>query len=248
MSLAMRAILTYHSIDPSGSPISIDAAAFERHVEFLSSGRVRVLPLEELLASNDARDAVALTFDDGFVNFEQLAWPALRAHGLTATLFVPTRRTGGDNRWTGHDEPGIPALPLLDWDALGRLHEQGLSIGSHSRTHAWLTRVDAGQLRDEVEGAQTDLRERLGVRSTVFCYPYGDFDARVERAVAEHYRWACTTEFAPLLSSDAPHRLPRLDAYYFRGRSGLESFGSLPFRLRLALRRRARALRQALRR
>lgn len=242
----MRAILTYHSIDPSGSPISIDTASFARHVEFLASSRVRVLPLEELLASTDAQDAVALTFDDGFVNFEQLAWPALRARGVPATLFVPTRRTGGDNRWEGRDEPGIPTLPLLDWDALGRLHEQGLSIGSHSRTHAWLTRVDASQLRDEVEGAREDLRQRLGLDATVFCYPYGDFDARVERAVASCYRWACTTEFAPLGPADAPHRLPRLDAYYFRGASGLESFGSASFRLRLALRRRARALKRAL--
>ena len=38
----MRAILTYHSIDESGSPISVDPDAFRRHVRWLASGRVRV--------------------------------------------------------------------------------------------------------------------------------------------------------------------------------------------------------------
>ena len=56
----MRAILTYHSIDESGSPISVAPAAFRRHVEWLASGRVRVVSLEEIVRLNDAVDAVAL--------------------------------------------------------------------------------------------------------------------------------------------------------------------------------------------
>ena len=65
----MRAILTYHSIDPSGSPISVSPAAFRRHIEWLASGRVRVVRLEELMRLPAGEDAVALTFDDGFAKF-----------------------------------------------------------------------------------------------------------------------------------------------------------------------------------
>ena len=49
-SPGMRGILTYHSIDSSRSAISIDEAAFRRHVRWLVSGRVRVTALDELLA------------------------------------------------------------------------------------------------------------------------------------------------------------------------------------------------------
>lgn len=242
----MRAILTYHSIDPSGSAISIERAAFARHVSFLSSGRVRVLALEELLAADDDTDAVALTFDDGFVNFASDAWPALRDAGLPATLFVPTRRVGTDNRWEGRDEAGIPTLPLLGWDALGALASEGLRIGAHSRSHARLTQVSDEQLADEIEGSRADLRERLSLDASVFCYPYGDFDERVERAAAKCFRFACTTELAALGAAIAPHRLPRLDAFYLREPGGLEAFGALAFRARIALRRQARRLRRAL--
>jgi peptidoglycan/xylan/chitin deacetylase (PgdA/CDA1 family) len=135
----------------------------------------------------------------------------------------------------------------MNWDALGRLREQGLAIGAHSRTHAWLTRVDATLLSEEVEGARDDLRERLGLGATVFCYPYGDLDARVEREVSRCYRWACSTELELLGRTPPAHRLPRLDAFYLRGPGQLEAFGSLPFRLRMDLRRPARALKRALR-
>ena len=51
----MRAILTYHSIDGSGSPVSVDEAAFRRHVDWLASGAVDVVPLERILEVDERR-------------------------------------------------------------------------------------------------------------------------------------------------------------------------------------------------
>ncbi len=240
----MRAILTYHSIDPSGSPISVDRATFARHVAFLASGRVRVLPLEQLLDAPESADAVALTFDDGFANFATEAWPRLRDAGLPAKLFVPTQRVGGDNRWEHREAPGIPTLPLLGWDELARLASEGLALGAHSRSHAHLDRVSAQQLHDEVEGAYRDLADRVASPPRAFCYPYGDFNELVERAVAERYPFACTTELDALGPAPAPHRLPRLDAYYFQAPGALEAFGAARFRSRVFLRRQARKVRR----
>ena len=49
--------------------------------------------------------------------------------------------------------PGIPVLPLLDWPALRRLREQGLSLGAHSRTHVDLTNLTQRLLEDEIRGS-----------------------------------------------------------------------------------------------
>ena len=49
----MRAILTYHSIDDSGSLISVAPAVFRSHVQWLTSGRVRALSLEDLIEHRD---------------------------------------------------------------------------------------------------------------------------------------------------------------------------------------------------
>ncbi len=240
----MRAILTYHSIDPSGSVISLDEETFRRHVEWLASGSVRVLSVGDLLgAPADADDAVALTFDDGFANFGSVAWPLLRDHDLPATVFVVSARVGMTNAWGGRDAVGIPTLPLLGWDALGRLHDEGVHVGSHTRTHPRLGGLPRERLEEEVLGAARDIERRLGSRPSGLAYPYGDVDLAARDVVADAYDWAVTTRFAPLDRAERPHRLPRLDAWYFRRPGLLESWGSPRFAAWVAMRGAARRAR-----
>lgn len=54
-----------------------------------------VVPIEDVLQVLDdgprlPRRAVLLTFDDGYTDFAEYAWPILKKYGLPATLFVPT--------------------------------------------------------------------------------------------------------------------------------------------------------------
>src|SRR5919108_6678992 len=83
----MRAIVTYHSIDPSGSAISVSREVFREHIAWMVRSHVRILPLGELLAlpAADSTDAIAITFDDGFANFLEAA-ELLIAHELPVTL------------------------------------------------------------------------------------------------------------------------------------------------------------------
>jgi peptidoglycan/xylan/chitin deacetylase (PgdA/CDA1 family) len=242
----MRAVLTYHSVDDSRSAISVSPAAFERHVRWLASGRVRVVPLDELARRPVDEDAVAITFDDAFVNFETCAAPRLAAHGLPVTLFVVTERAGATNDWTGRPEPGIPTLPLLDWRALERLAASGVTLGAHSRTHPDLTLLEAAALDDEIYGAAESLRTRLGQNPRAFAYPYGRYTPRVAERVAKAFAWACTTELRPLRAAENPCLLPRLDLYYFQRPGQLEAWDTPTFRARLELRRGLRRLRSAL--
>src|SRR5512138_3223815 len=128
----MRAILTYHSIDESASPISISERVFRRQVQWLAGGGVQVVSLDTLLRLPVDADAVALTFDDGFVNVGDLAAPMLVEHDLPATVFVVSDAVGGTNRWAAGPDPGVPELPLLGWDALARLSARGIDLGSHT--------------------------------------------------------------------------------------------------------------------
>lgn len=243
----MRAILTYHSVDPSGSPVSVDRAALERHARFLSRGAPRAVPLAALAALDPDADAVALTFDDAFENFPREAWPVLREHGLPVTVFVVTGRVGASNAWGGRAEPGIPELPLADWEALGRLAEEGVELGVHSRSHPHLPELDAERLRDEVLGAADELAARLGVRPRAFAYPYGEHDRAAVELVRGRFDHACTTELRALGPAEDAHLLPRLDAFYLREPGRLESWGTPRFARYLARRAWLRRLRAALR-
>lgn len=242
----MKAILTYHSIDGSGSVISIDEATFRRHVRWLASGRVRVLPLASLASAPDDHDAVAITFDDGLESVGRIAAPLLRDHGLPATLFVVTDAVGTSNVWRGHGDAGIPVFPLLDWDALGRLAADGIALGAHTCTHPDLGTLGDASAEHEIVASKSRLARALGVDALTFAYPYGSVSAAAYEVVRREFRYGVTTRLASLAPDDDPALLPRLDSYYLRARGTLEAWGTARFRMRMGLLAGARSVRGSL--
>lgn len=233
----MRAILTYHAIDRSGSPISVSPEAFARHVRWLASGRVRVVPLPALAATPG--DAVAITFDDGYTSVAAEAAPLLAEHGLPATVFVVSGCVGRTNGWD-RATPGVPELPLLDWPALERLTAAGFAVGAHTRTHPRLDQLAGAALEDEILGGAAAVERRLGARPATFAYPYGATSAAAARVARAHFACAVTTELRPLGATDDAALLPRLDSYYYRDPAHLERWGTLAFGARLRVRAAAR--------
>ena len=65
----------------------------------MRASKVRVVPLDAILGVPPEQDALAITFDDGFANFAQSAWPLFKSEALPVTLFVATSRVGADNAW-----------------------------------------------------------------------------------------------------------------------------------------------------
>lgn len=240
----MRAILTYHSIDESGSPVSVSREAFRAHVRWLASGAVTVLPLAELVDARDGGDAVAITFDDGFQNFADDAAPLLRDAALPATVFVVPEHVGGENDWGGRHVPGIPVLPLMSWQTLGRVAAAGVALGAHTRRHRDLTQVRGATLEDEVAGCVERMAAELGVRPASFAYPYGAVDETSATVVRDVFAHACTTELRALRGDDDRALLPRLDMFYFREPGQLEGWGSAAFRRRLWLRAQGRRVKR----
>lgn len=241
----MRAILMYHSIDPSGSAISIDEAAFRAHVAFLASGAVRVVPLETLAGGGAPDNAVAITFDDGFTSFASLAWPLLRQHNLPVTLYVVTRHPG-TNAWRGKDAAGIPTLPLMDWDAVGRVAQEGVALGAHTRTHPNLRTLDDAALQDELAGSADDLEQRTGKRPATLAYPYGGVTEHIAETASGTFTLGLTTELRVLGATERPLLLPRLDTYYLREPGRLESWGTPSLQRFLTLRAGLRRIRSTL--
>lgn len=243
----MKAIVTYHSIDASGSPVSVSPAAFRRHAACFSSSRVRVTSVEDLLAADDSeRDVVALTFDDGYASVAAKAAPILLDSGLSATLFVVTQHVGGRSAWNAATKSPFAQLPLLDWDGLGRLAEQGFSIGSHTRTHAHLPSLDSARLEEEIAGAARDLERHLGLAAHGFAYPYGAVSTGATRIVGRFHAWACTTVF-DVLSGQDPLHLPRIDMWYFERSDLMDLWGTPAFRRWVRRRRHLRRVRSVVR-
>ena len=242
----MKAILTYHSVDESGSVISIDESTFRRHAAWLADGHVRVVPLHEIANVPADEDAVAITFDDGLESFGRIAAPMLLALGLPVTLFVVTDAVGSSNVWRGRQDPGIPVQPLLDWEQLGALQVAGVQLGAHTCTHPDLTTLGGDALEREIVASKRRLARELGVDATTFAYPYGAVSAVARDIVARTFRLGFTTRLAALASEEDPALLPRLDSYYLRSPGTLEAWGSRRFRMRMGLLAGARSVRGTL--
>jgi peptidoglycan/xylan/chitin deacetylase (PgdA/CDA1 family) len=229
----MRAILTYHSVDDSRSPISVSPEAFAGHLRWLGRGGVKVVSLDTLLTDTDSTGpAVAVTFDDAIATARP-AIERLLGEGVPVTIFVVTGRVGQTNSWEGRPQAGIPTFDLMTWSDLETLRAAGAGLAPHTRSHPRLTQLADAAVDEEIGGSVDDLRQRVGDVSRHFAYPYGDVDARVAARTATQCQFAHTALFRPLRGGEPAMWLPRLDMYYFNRPEALDGWQTARFRARL---------------
>lgn len=244
----MRGILTWHSVDDSGSVISVTRSEFERQLDAIARRGLEVVPLRELVDRANEADAVALTFDDGFLNFLEIAEPALTERGFPATVFIVTGHVGGRNDWHSDEmDAGVPLLPLMGWDDLRSLAARGFEIGGHSVSHRRLDRLSSADRQREIAGCRESLALKLETDPYAFAFPYGACDDDSVVAASQVFSVTCTTELSVLSKRESRHALPRLDTYYFRDSTLLEDWGTPRFRSYVAIRNAGRRVRSAFR-
>jgi len=243
-------ILTYHSIDDSGSLLSVSSAAFGEHVARLQAAGYTAVPLSDALGrlakpESPGERPVAITFDDGYATVYEHALPVLESRGWRATVFVVSGRIGSDNIWPGQAASVAPAR-LLSWDQLRALNRAGWEVGAHSQTHADLTRLEDGPLAEEVSGAKAALEGGLREEVRAFAYPYGAYDRRVRASVEAVYPAACTTDLGIASDVSDPYTLERIDMWYFSRSPASHLFLTRWMPPYLALRRAGREVRSVL--
>ncbi len=258
-------ILGYHRVLTDHAPLrdhgvpalGIRVGTLRRHLQFISR-RYRFVTLDEMggrIADGDARGLAAVTFDDGYADFVDNAFPLLQSMGIPAAVFVvtgllndgtgflhdrvynaidralthsPAERVGMILAGSGypverlpddsfkatrvllraHDQETLSGLSAvleaefgssgdaprsLSWDQLIDMSRAGLTVGSHTRTHARLAFEDPSRVIEETVRSRDELTARLGVPIDHFVYPDGCFDPASVRAVAAAgYRYAYT--------------------------------------------------------
>lgn len=244
------AILTYHSLDDSGSVVSIAPQDFANQMSGLAGAGLRGISLGEAVAYRRAHNSwparsVVLTFDDGFTNFYEAAWPVLKRHNFTATLFVVSGHVGGRNDWA--PPPAHLGLrALLSWGQITELAASGMEIGSHTRTHPDLRRCSDAEVARELTGSRMEIEDQLSRQVRTFAYPFGAVSAVAQQLAAQEYIASCTTELRSAKSDAPPHLLPRIDAYYLRPAGNFQRFLQRRLSAYLAVRRYGRSVRHAL--
>jgi peptidoglycan/xylan/chitin deacetylase (PgdA/CDA1 family) len=240
-------ILTYHSLDDSGSVVSVAPALFRAHMQHLARRGYTGVRLDALLdawsgSGSLPEKPVVLTFDDGFANLLQHGAPVLSELGFGATVFVVSGRCGAASDWPGQSAQ-VPVLPLLSWEGVAELAAGGFEVGSHTLGHARLDLLGADEARAELADSKAQIEDRLGRPVRSFAYPCGDFSPLVVDLVRELYEGACSVRLGTAHRDDDRHLLPRLDVYYLRELAVFRRFGTPVGAAYLALRGLGRSLR-----
>jgi len=238
MSRRNPAILTYHSIDNTGSVISTSPRQFHNQMRVLSQSGIPVLPLTQVAG---VPGAVAVTFDDGFENFLEHALPVLEEFRVPATVFVVSGYCGKQNDWPTQPA-GIPRMKLMDWGTLREIAGRGVSLGAHTVSHPKLPDLAAGECARELRDSRTEIENRIGQAVCSFAYPYGACNPAVRHETAQHFAVACTTMLGYVPPRPDPIALPRLDTFYLQDQSWFRNLHSPKVRSYIALRGVARAL------
>lgn len=156
-----KAVLLYHSIgytEPENDPYRLNMLpeVFDRHLEFISRHR----------------DRIEITFDDGYKNNFEHALPLLKKYNLSATIFLITDFI--DGKILSMDLAGERFdVPSLTWGEARAMNEAGIKFGSHSKTHAILTKMTKKEVENEVTESKKRIEEILGCRIERFSYPFG---------------------------------------------------------------------------
>jgi GT2 family glycosyltransferase/peptidoglycan/xylan/chitin deacetylase (PgdA/CDA1 family) len=220
-------VLMYHAFSEAeeGDRYVISRRAFARQLRVLRLLRYRAIGFEELARRLRAGEAppprtVVITIDDGYADNLEIAKPLLRRRRFPATVFLVSRRLGGDNDWTA--EGAVAGRRLLGEAEAEELRGEGIEIGAHTRTHPSLTATRGAALDEEIGGSGRDLQALLGEPVPTFAYPYGQFDAETVAATDRAgYEGACTVEGRLARLGDDPLEIPRLE---IRGTDSLPTF------------------------
>jgi len=169
---------------------------FERMLDVIRDEGYVGCALADALRSPSPR-RVAITFDDGTWGQFAYAAPALRARGMTATIYVTTD-------WVGR--PGY-----MSWDDLRQIADQGISIQSHTRSHPFLSELDATRLRAELEESKAALDRELRQDTSEIALPGGDAPGRSLRHLIGDagYRVVATSRWGMNQGVDSSDRSPR---------------------------------------
>lgn len=159
-----------------------ERARFARQLSYLRNlGEfVSIDDAVSLLESSAPLDGryFCITFDDGFRSCLDGAVPVLVDHGAPAAFFVPTQFIGTSIRDDAElirsfYPHGRILVEFLGWDDCRQMAAAGMTIGSHTVTHARLADLSADQVEHELRRSKQVIEQQMGVPCEHFAVPLG---------------------------------------------------------------------------
>lgn len=218
-------VLNYHQInDTEHNSLTVNTKQFEAQMKYLAeSGYTPITPAEMLDAWEGKgtlpEKPVIITFDDGYLDNYNHAYPILQKYGLKATIFLISDY--------------VSTYPnYLTWADVLEMQESGLiDFESHTLSHEELTKAPSTEeAKKQLTESKKALEWHLGRPVTFIAYPCGEYDETLEDLTKDAgYRAAFTVNYGLAEPGEDPFILDRVPIF------GSNSHTLARFKLRLAL-------------
>jgi peptidoglycan/xylan/chitin deacetylase (PgdA/CDA1 family) len=186
-------ILMYHYVstppedaDIYRTDLSVTPEQFREQMAFLQANGYTTIDLYDLSQAIVSQKElpekpIVLTFDDGYLDNYEHAYPVLKEFDYSGTFFVVTEFI--DTQREGY----------MTWPMIEEMSRNGMRVESHSRTHPDLRGMSRERLIWEILGSQETLAAHIGYKPRYFCYPGGWYDGATIEMLRELDFWGATT-------------------------------------------------------
>lgn len=182
-------VLNYHMVNSMFISLAVEPEDFDWQMKYLVDHGYHTITPDELydfLAGTGElpERPVLITFDDGYVDNYTTAYPILKKYNLKATIFVVT---GFLSKRKGY----------LTWDQLREMEQHGITIESHTVTHAPLPELSDDRIREELVESKKHAERELGHPIEFIAYPTGVHDLHIAQIAQEAgYKGGFTVKYS----------------------------------------------------
>ena len=191
-------ILLYHSItagEPDNSGMTVSVQAFENQIRTLYENGYTAITFNQLYDYVEKgidlpEKPVLITFDDGYLNNYELAFPILEKYNMNATIFIIGVSVGKDT----YKDTGKPMTEHFTMEQAKEMLNSGLiDIQSHTYDMHQVENLDKAPVRQGVlkfdDESEADyikffcedmtksieqIENSIGNKVTILSYPYGN--------------------------------------------------------------------------
>lgn len=187
---------------------------FREHMKYLKDNNFSVITFEDLNnigwrnRFDKNKKYIIITFDDGYVDNYELAFPILKEFNFKATIFLMGESTY--NEWDVKAD-GEKSFPLMPVEMIKEMQDYGIEFGAHTFNHPKLNKLSNDEIKYQIVDVKKPLEEKIGREIITFAYPYGILNDYAKKMVEEAgYTFGVATDSGSVCLSDDLYQIRRI--------------------------------------
>lgn len=204
-------ILMYHYIresndpeDEAGVSLSVSPEKFDQQMAYLEANNYQTISFSQMIKgyrenSKILKDKkpIIITFDDGYSDAYNNAYPILKKHNFIGVFYIITGQIGRYERVTE--------------EQIRELDSNGMITGGHTKSHFELDGLDSDLITSQLLDSKQMLESIVGHPIYDFCYPAGKYNDNVISILkSSGYHSAVTTKRGLSNNQSDLYQLPRI--------------------------------------